>query len=103
MTNEEIRARLSDELGAQFETREQGHLGRVLFLALDPKQRGLLRLWITSEALAECRSTSQMDEPLNCAITFLREDGGDVTISGGSVGALVAVQESLENPHSVGY
>jgi hypothetical protein len=94
MTDEQIEARLSDELGAQFETREQGNRG-ALFLTHATIPGGQLRLRIEEDALDDYRSKPQMDEALNCAIGYLREDRGDVVIREDSRGVIVIIQESV--------
>ncbi len=92
MTDDEIKSRLDEALGADFDARDQGHKG-TLFVHWDRERRRYIRFRIT----AECREEheSEIPDAVDEAITILRGRGGDVVIRNDEWGELTVFVESV--------
>ncbi len=91
MTDDEIKSRLSETLGLDFEARDQG-LNGTLFLDWDSERGEYVRLRITPECRAD--HESEIPAAVEEANRILRDHGGDVVVRNDEWGELTVVAES---------
>ncbi len=92
MTDDEIKSRLDEALGADFDARDQGHKG-TLFVHRDRERRRYIRLRITGECREE--HANEIRAAVEEAIAILRGRGGDVVIRNDEWRELTVFVESV--------